>query len=283
MDTLSTALSRVQKNARLAQTRIEAKQAETSRQLFLPGMDEFMRALPNSIIWSSLFAPIAKDDPRTFHRETLLVTRGEVVMTYTGEQLDEGDADICMQLIFEAKSYPLGQYVTLNRAKLLRSIGRCTGNKDYQWLHRRLKAMTVATLFIETKKYEIGKTKAFHILAHFEYNDETKRYTFALDPRWVTLFGNREFALLDWEKRLQIKRGQNMAKALQRLVTASSDTVQRYALDWLKEKFQYTSPMRKFRTSLKHAMLELERLEIMAGSRIEHSTRGKEQAVWTRL
>ena len=269
-----------------AQGRAEKIGAETPRQLFLPGMEEVMRAMPNPVAQSSLFAPIARGR-RKFHQETALITRSNVVMSYTGEQLDEADADLSLQLIYEARAIPLGQPVLLNRAAFLRAIGRSTGKHDYAWLHRRMKAMTAATLFIEAKrpdgkiKYRIGHTQAFHIIQSFNYDEGAETYAFILDPRWVTLFGNREYALLDWDKRLRIGRGQDMAKTLQRLVATSSDPVQRYALAALKEKMQYASPMRKFREALESAIRELERLEIIAGGRIERSTKGKEQlAVW---
>ena len=104
---------------------------------------------------------------------------------------------------------------------------------------------------------------------------------FVLDPRWVTLFGNREYALLDWEKRLNIGAGHDLAKSIQRLVATSSDQVQRYAMDWLKERAQYSSPMRKFRVALESAMRELERLEIVARWNIGQSTKGNDQlTVW---
>lgn len=74
-----------------------------------------------------------------------------------------------------------------------------------------------------------------------------------------------------------------MAKAIQRLVATSADTEQRYGLDWLKAKLQYTSPMRKFRTALSAALEELERLEIVADSRLERSTKGKAQASWRKV
>jgi hypothetical protein len=88
--------------------------------------------------------------------------------------------------------------------------------------------------------------------------------------------------LIDWDKHLDIGRGKDMAKALQRLVATSSDPVQRYALDWLKNKMQYTSPMRKFKEALMAAMQELERLEIISGGHIENSTKSQEQAVLIR-
>ena len=95
------------------------------------------------------------------------------------------------------------------------------------------------------------------------------------------MYGNREFALIDWDKRRQFGLHQNMAKALQRLVATSADPLQRYALDWLKGKLEYSSPMRKFREALGSACKELERLEIVSAWRIQISTKGKPQlALW---
>ena len=74
-----------------------------------------------------------------------------------------------------------------------------------------------------------------------------------------------------------------MAKALQRLVATSSDEIQRHSLKWLKEKFQYASPMNKFRGSIEAAMCELERVEIIANARFGLSTKRQEQVVWLRL
>lgn len=262
------------------------QEALTPQQMFLPGMGEIMRATSNPIARCSLYAPIARG-PRKFHREATLVTRADVVMSYTGEQLDEADADLSFQLFYEARHSRLGEPVTINRAAFLRSMGRSTGKHDYEWLHRRMKAHTVATLFIEAKnrdgstKYRIGATEAFHILQSFRYDEDTESYTFTLDPRWRALFSNKEYALIDWHKRMQIRRGQDMAKALQRLLATSSDAVQRYALDWLKAKMQYAGRVRDFKDSLKRATQELERVEVIANSRIEISTKGKEQlTVW---
>jgi hypothetical protein len=226
------------------------------------------------------------------HSGTVLVSRKDGILEFWGEQLDEADADIVLQLMFETRQTALGQPVTINRAAFLRAMGRSTGKHDYEWLHRRMKALTAATLIIETKKPDgstkyrvggIGNTKTFHILADFDYDEDIEAYTYTLDPRWRILFGNREFALIDWHKRLLIGRGQDMAKALQRLVATSADPVQRYPLDWLKDKMQYASPMRKFKEALTNAMRELERLEIIAGGRIGTSTKGNAQAIWTKL
>lgn len=274
-----------------AQERVAEKTkqiAATPVQMFLPGMDELMRAMPNPVARSSLFAPIAKG-ARKMHGGTVLVSRRDAILEYWGEQLDEADADIVLQLVFEARQAALGHPVTINRAAFLRTLDRSTGKHDYQWLHRRLKALTAATLIIEAKrpdgsiKYRIGDTQSFHILAGFGYDAQAEAYTYTLDPQWRVLFGNSEFALIDWQRRLQIRRGQDMAKALQRLAATSSNREQQYELEWLKVKMQYAGRMRDFRTALERAMRELERVKVIANGRIEHSTKGKEQAAWTKL
>ncbi len=277
-------LETVKQKAAEASARAEQKAAETPAQLFLPGFD--IGAFPNHLNRSSLFAPVARGR-RKFHRQTAMVTRKDCVLEYTGEQLDEADADLMMALIAFAQPYPLGTPVPLNRAELLRKLERGTGKQQYEWLHRRIKALTEATLFLEVKKpdgstrYSIGKTVSFRIVSGFSYDEVSETYTYTLDPRWVQMFGNREYSLIDWDKRLQIERGQDMAKTLQRLVATSNESPQRYALDWLKDKMEYSGRMRDFREALNRACAELERLQIIAKGRIEESARGQPQlALW---
>lgn len=276
----------VRQKAAEAAARLEQKAAETPKQLFLPGMDEFMRAMPNHIARSSLFAPVARGR-RKMHDGTLLCSRGDAEIRFWGKQLDEAQADVWMQAMKEAQRQPLGTPVVINRAEFLRAIGRTTQGENYKWLHRTMKDLAFAMLVIEVKradgqtKFSIGKTRAIHLIAGFDYNEETEEYTLTIDPRWHVMYGNREFALIDWAKRMQIGRNQDMAKSLQRLIATSSNPVQRYALDWLKDKMEYASPMRKFREALIAACKELERLEIIAAHKIEDSAKGKPQlALW---
>lgn len=266
----------------------EQKAAETPVQMFLPGMDEFMRAMPNHIARSSLFAPVARGR-RKLHDGTILQSRGDAEIRFSGKQLDEAQADVWMQAMKEAQRQPLGEAVTINRAEFLRAIGRTTQGENYKWFHRTMHDLAFAMLVIEVTKADgkpklsIGKTRALHLIAGFDYDEDSEEYTLTIDPRWRAMYNNREFALVDWEKRLEFGRNQDMAKSLQRLVATSADTVQRYSLEYLKGRAQSSGRMRDFREALEKAMHELERLGIIAGGRIEKSTKGKEQAVWTKL
>lgn len=282
-------------NQRVAEAaeRIAAKreqEAASPKQLFLPGLEDFMRAMPNHIARSSLFAPVARGR-KLLHRNTVLVSRADAVITFSGEQLDEAQADVWMQAMHEASKVPLGVPVTITRKTFLEAIGRKTGRWEYDWLYRTMRALSFGMLTIEVRsgdrvKLQIGttpKSRVIHLIDGFDFDPETDEYTLRIDPRWRAMYGNQEWAMIDWPKRLQIGQGQDMAKALQRLVATSNELTQRYQLDWLKRKLGYTSPIWKFRKSLAAAVHELERLGIVAGGRIELSTKGKEQVVWTKL
>lgn len=271
-----------------AKSRIAARrESPEPQQMFLPGLEGFMRAMPNHIARSSLFAPVARGKKKIY-KDAVLISRRDAVIRFWGEQLDETQADVWMQAMNEAIQRPLGEPVIINRAKFLRSIGRQTGNTEYKWLHLTMKVLAFAMLVIEVQKdgkpkLSVGKSRALHMIEGFEYDDETEAYVLRVDPRWRSMYGNREYALIDWGKRLQFGARHDMAKALQRLVATSDDTIQRNALDWLKNKLQYTGRSRDFVDALDRAMRELERLDIIADGRREISTKGRPQATWVKL
>ncbi len=276
----------IRKRTVKGQETAEQKAADTPRQMFLPGMDEFMRAMPNHIARSSLFAPVARGR-RKMHDGSILQSRGDAEIRFSGKQLDEAQADVWMQAMKEAQRQPLGTPVVINRTDFLRAIGRTKGGENYKWLHRTMQDLAFAMLVIEVTKADgkpklsIGKTRALHLIAGFDYDEASEEYTLTIDPRWHAMYGNREFALIDWEKRREFGRNQDMAKTLQRLVATSSNQVQRYALDWLKAKMEYSGRLRDFRDALTRACAELERLEIITAHKIEDSTKGKPQlALW---
>ncbi|WP_394672141.1 plasmid-related transcriptional repressor protein [Limnobacter sp.] len=280
----SQTLDLVRQWSQNAEENLEQEACSKQRELWIPGFS--LGAFPNHLNRSSLFAPIAKGR-RIFHRQATMVTRRDCVIEYTGEQLDEADGDLIMALIAFAQPFPIGTLVPIVRAEVLRKLERGTGKQQYDWLHRRIKALVEATMFLEAKKkdgttrYSIGKTLSFRIIAEFSYCDQSETYRYKLDPRWVQMFGNREYSLIDFNKRMRIRRGKDMAKTIQRLVATSADPIQRYALDWLKDKMQYRSPMRKFREALTDACKELERLEIISTHKIEDSKKGRLQlAIW---
>lgn len=253
----------------------------------LPVVNEFLRSIPNHIARSSLFAPIARKTHRKNHRGTVLASRQDASIRYWGDQLSEDQADVWLQALYLASKAPLGQPVKINRAQFLRDIGRHTGPPQYAWLKQTMHDLTFGMLVVEVrtkgKPRKIvgeqpggkgGKSRTLHLISGYEADDDTGDYLLTIDPRWVDIYGNREYALIDWPKRLQIGQNQDLAKALQRLVATTNQSVQRYSLDELKGKMEYHSPDSKFRISLAKACAELSRLNIIHSAVIEPGRKG---------
>ncbi|AOD16791.1 hypothetical protein BER93_19415 (plasmid) [Xanthomonas fragariae] len=251
----------------------------------MPLWPELERAIPNHLARSSLFAPIAQGR-RKQHDRTEIASRRDVKIFFTGKQLDMADCDVFMQALAEARRAALGERIFIKRGTFLKSIGRTDGSKDYAWLHESFRRLFLGALEIEAKHYSIGRTprsSGLHLLAGYDYDSEQEEYYLVFDPRILALFSNREFALIDWAKRLHIERRVDMAKWLQNYIATHEAGIHRIGLKYLKGWMDYSSPPNKFRTALTEALAELERVNIINGAKIEQSTRCEKQAVWTKL
>src|SRR5260363_150776 len=97
----------------------------------------------------------------------------------------------------------------------------------YEWLHRAVHDLSFGMISISAKgKYEIGthtKSRHMHMIESLECGSYIDEYRLQVNGRWRLIYGNREFSLIDWNKRLQIGQGQDLAKSLQRLITTSAD------------------------------------------------------------
>lgn len=292
--TLDQSLARLKKaieSRSAGKENIFSQNSETK--IEFPWWPEKYRAMPNHLARSSLFAPLARGKRETFDG-ALMTSRADVQLRYWGKQLNEPDADAWMQAIHLARTHSSGEPIPIKRSRFLSAIGRHCGSTEYEWLHESLMRLSQGMLEIKTSKYAIGKVpigerpttkihRVVHLIDGFDYDDKGETYVLRIDPRIARLFGNREFSLIDWERRFLISKKRDMAKALQRLISASADLTQRYQIEWLKQKLQYTSPSHKFVEAVLAASKELERVGIIAQSGIEKSSKGKPQLVLTRL
>ncbi|MCZ4328496.1 TrfA [Castellaniella denitrificans] len=286
---LSAAMQRAKEKADEAVAAAAEKQATTPVKMLLPGLNESVRAIPNYIARSAIFAPVRKGC-RQIHDDTVFLEGPNILLKGSGKQLSEDHSDIWMHAMYLQTTVLVGEAPVINRADFLRGMGRPTGGSAYDWLHDGMKDLSRFTICIEARrrdgsvKYSYGQARSCRLLAMiggFDYQESTGLYTLYADPRWAQIFGNREFALLDWAKRLNLRH--DLSKSLQRLIGTSSDERQKYTLETLKDRAQYTSPMRKFRGNLERSLAELEACGIIARPCIETGARGQEMASWTRL
>lgn len=249
----------------------------------LPSFADDLRAIPNHLARSPLFAPV-RPGRRELRQDELLPSPQGVQIHYTGPQLDQADCDVFMQLIAEQRGRHVGEPVQIVRQTFLHSIGRQTGGSDYAWLQDTLRRLQSAHVRIENERYImtaqlLGKVVEDKIDATFHV---------VMDRDIVEMFAPSARSLVDWPKRMRIERRVDLAKWLQNFLSSHADRQQFHSLENLRVWSGYSSPLRKFKEAAGEALAELERLEIIGEpgfyTRTNPETRKSELMVkWIRV
>ncbi len=258
--------------SQIKQQEIEASKELPSQMSLFP---EDGRVIPNYLARSPLFSPV-RPGRRKMRTDELLASPKGFEIRFSGEQLDQSDCDVFMQLIHEARGKTLGDPVGLNRADFLKQIGRDDGGKNYAWLAGVFKRLNGARIHLESARYKVNVT-----LVSKTIEDKLEgSFQAILDPDIIKIFSGNEYTIVDWEKRKMIEKRVDLCKWLQNFICSNEKGLQRNGINNLKTWSGYSSPVRKFREALTEAIGELERVEIIAGASFyEDDTKVR----WTRL
>ena len=262
-----------------AKKRQEAKQQEIDAGKDLPTQmslfPEDSRVIPNYLARSPLFAPV-RPGRRKMRSDELLASPKGFEIRFSGEQLDQSDCDVFMQLIHEARGKTLGEPLDLNRSDFLKQIGRDDGGKNYAWLAGVFKRLNGGRIHLESTRYKVNVT----LVSKTIEDKIAGRFQVVLDPDIIKIFSGNEYTFVDWEKRKMIEKRVDLCKWLQNFICSNERGLQRNSINNLKTWSGYSSPIRKFREALSEALQELERVGIIAG----HSFYDEDTKVrWTRL
>lgn len=176
--------------------------------LLTPWSDD-KRAAPNAIFRSALFPALNNKQGRKFLKEQKLYSVGGLEVMFTGEQFDQTDLDVYLEILNFAKGMPLGQPVRFSAYAMLKVLGRCTGKSDHKWLHAVLVRLRSGTVELLT-----GKARYFGGLIESGFKDEiSKHYEVTLNPNYAVLFGFGMWSAIDREQRRALVQN-STAKAL---------------------------------------------------------------------
>lgn len=166
-------------------------------------------AMPNAISRSALFACV-HPGRRKMHEKTLIASRKDITIKYTGKQLDMSDSDVLYQTYRTIERLNLGENILFCPYAFLREMGRCTGKGDKKWLEKAFDRLTSGTVTIKVPgKY----TAHLHLVDSYIHNIETDTYYIRVNKEAIKLFNNMQFGLIDWEIRKKLKKP--LAKWLQ--------------------------------------------------------------------
>jgi len=193
---------------RLQQDTQKQEPQPTAQIVQLDFWEDGKRAAPNAVFRSALF-PALNSQKRQFIKEKTLGSVQGVVVIFTGEQFDQTDLDVYLELLNLAKPLPLGTPIKFSAYSFLKSIGRQTGNKDHKWLHSVLIRLRGGTVDMTDHK-----KRYFGGLIEGGFKDEiNKQYEITINPKFAVLFGFGMWATIDREQRRTLGRNYT-AKAL---------------------------------------------------------------------
>jgi hypothetical protein len=243
----------------------------------LPSCRDSERTIPNIIARSALFG-VTRRGTRSYKEEELIASRDDIKIYYTGKTLDQADCTVWMQALNFASV--LGQDIPVNRAGFLKSLGKTTGKKDYLWLDTSLHRLMTGVVSVYTKKYHLE----FHLIdtwGKFRTGDNPVEYLLNINPKVVKMWANSEYTRIEWDKRLAIKRGGDLASWMQLYVRSNSTKGKPHyiGLDKLKN-WCGLSNMRldHFRTAMEKALQELIRVGEIGNNRLKDDV-----VIFTRL
>lgn len=183
---------------------------EKKGQLILfPQWAEDRRAAVHAVFRSALFPALNFKEGRPFLKEKRIASVEGVTVFFTGEQFDQSDLDVYLELLQFAHETPFGMECTFSAYSLLKALNRAKGNKDHKRLHSELTRLRSGT--VDMTDHGI---RYFGGLIEGGIKDEiTKHYNIRINPDFARFFKSGLWASLDKEQRRALGRDQT-AKAL---------------------------------------------------------------------
>jgi len=154
-----------------------------------------MRAVPNSLLRSALFAGV-RGGQRLLENVEICTTAG-VSITYTGPQLDQGDLDVWLALLFVARRDGLWSECHTTAYQLLKTLGITDTGKNRRQLGRRLSRLKATALGLQSSKYSYEGS----LINELARDEKTKKFVIRLNPSLSALFGYDQYTRINWRVR----------------------------------------------------------------------------------
>ena len=185
------------------------KKAKSAEVIQLDFWEDGKRASANAILRSALFPALCRQK-RQFMKEIMLDSVGGITVYFTGEQFDQSDFDVYLEILNFARPFPLGTPVRFSAHGMLKMLGKSTGGKDHKWLHSVLIRLRGGTIDATDHK-----KRYFGGLIEGGIKDELmETYEITINPKFAVLFGFGMWSKIDVMQRRALGGKGSVAKAL---------------------------------------------------------------------
>ena len=247
------------------ESREQELEKPTAKIIQLPLWPEPVRAVPNDILRSALFAAI-QGKTREYMKQKPVAACDGLSITYTGEQLDQSDLDVWETVLHLARSSPLGSYIIIRGYALLKLLGRSTGKSDYVWLRSVLTRLQATSVQMSNTK----KLYSRSFIEEFDVDEDSNLYKIKINPDLAKLYA-AGWTGIYWEQR-QLLRGKPLALWLHGFYSSHAAPFP-YKVETLRELCgSRTAELFKFRQHLRRALDDLKAGGVIAAWQIDPVT-----------
>lgn len=223
----------------------------------MPWCPDSKRSAPNILIRSSLFGVVENGKRERVDNKTICSAKNTEIK-YTGEQLNQADFDVWVELIHIASkpdfSNGIKSEISFSGSSFLQSIGRHCGGVDFKRLKSSLRRLKHNLIEIKNGKLEyVGA-----LLDEVSQDNKSGRITVNLDKNLAKLFSG--YTQLHVERRLQLK-GKQVCLWLYNFYSSHEDTdIYNYSVETLMKLCGSKQELKKFKYELKGYLAELEKV-----------------------
>jgi hypothetical protein len=250
--------------AHLAERQAEAAKAPPPATIlqFPQPFGEHTRAVSNALARGALFAPVKE---RQFFRHYVVVGQVDgVTVEYKGEQLNQDDHDMFLQLVKMALHESLGADIRQSINAVLRGLGRSNNQEQRRQAVEQISRLVSGTTRLTgpAMRYE------GHLLDdastpqdQVELPRLRRHLAYRLNPRFARLYAESAYTLFDAQERVKLKgRGSELAKWLYLWIIGNAqqyahkvETIRRMCGSNDKTLFSFRQNLRKALDVLKAA------------------------------
>ncbi|MGB3209288.1 MAG: hypothetical protein WBB19_01140 [Desulforhopalus sp.] len=237
----------------------------------LPSCAQAKHIGPNVCFQSALFGMVGRGKRKFLNGQKIVSFRG-LTISYTGEQLDQGDLDVFIHAVhltaLEKENRRPDGLVQFTVRSFLSAIGRKPGKSGQQWLLnsiRRLSASNVEIRFDGSQPYSTYSVYGGSLINDYFYDPRLQRYYLRVNCNLGALF-DLGWTRLCWQQRLQLSG--NLTRWLHGLYSSTKAYPIKVS-SLLILSGSGCSRLSDFRRQLKNSLIELVDIGVLMSWKID--------------
>lgn len=164
---------------------------------------------PNACFQSALFGMVVKGRRKYLNGQHIISFKG-MSISYTGEQLNQGDLDVLIHAIHltakEKNNRRADGLVQFSIRGFLTGIGRKPGKSGQQWLLSSIRRLSASNVEIRSEGQAIAGDYSIYggsLINDYFYDPKEQKYYLRINSCLGSLF-DRGWTQLCWEQRMQL-------------------------------------------------------------------------------